>query len=260
MWNHSFLGKLVALPYFLLQKKAVKDAPYVLYVTNEFLQRRYPTRGIQTGITDTVLPASSDEDILRKRLERISTNRDILILGTCAAVNVAYKGQKYVIEALAKLKKQGFTNYKYQMVGNGDQSKLREYAEKLGVADQIDFLGGLPHEKVFVWLDSIDIYIQPSFQEGLSRAVVEAMSRGLPCIVSNAGGNPELIESEFVCNRRFRFAERIAMAVLCMDTEKQLVCAERNYRFAQDFSAERVNEQRIRFMKAFVEKRTCVEK
>ena len=37
LWNHSVLGKLMALPYMLLQKKAVKNAPYVLYVTKNFL-------------------------------------------------------------------------------------------------------------------------------------------------------------------------------------------------------------------------------
>lgn len=259
MWNHSFLGKCVALPYFLLQKQTVKNAPYVLYVTKKFLQKRYPTKGIQFGITDTELPPETDTDILVNRMTHIKNDHKTVLLGTCAAVNVAYKGQKYVIKALALLKKRGFTNYKYQMVGNGDQTKLRRYAQKLGVADQIEFLGGLPHDRVFDWLDTIDIYVQPSFQEGLSRAVVEAMSRGLPCIVSDAGGNPELIEPEFVCKRHFQFAEQIAESVLQMDIDKQRVCAQRNYQTTQEFSPDKVNEQRILFMKAFVEKKSFVE-
>lgn len=259
MWNHSILGKMVALPYYLLQRYAVYRAPYVMYVSQQFLQRRYPTRGVQIGITDTLLPDIIDGDILGNRLNHIQCKSEVTVLGTCAAVGVAYKGQRYVIKALAILKRKGFVNFKYQMVGSGDQSKLRTYAEKLDVADQIEFLGSLPHDKVFDWLDSIDIYVQPSFQEGLSRAVVEAMSRALPCIVSDAGGNPELIEPEFVCKRHFQFAEQIAESVLQMDIDKQRVCAQRNYQTAQEFSPDKVNEQRILFMKAFVEKKSFVE-
>ena len=39
----------------------------------------------------------------------------------------------------------------------------------------------------------MDIYIQPSLTEGLPRALIEAMSRGLPCLASRAGGIPELL-------------------------------------------------------------------
>ena len=47
-------------------------------------------------------------------------------------------------------------------------------------------------------LTDSDIYIQPSLQEGLPRAVVEAMSTALPCIGFNTGGIPELLEPEYI--------------------------------------------------------------
>lgn len=252
MWYHSILGKLVSIPNFLLQRKAIRNAPYVLYVTQEFLQKRYPTKGIRIGLTDTDLPLMPGTDILENRLNRIQTNNGPIVLGTLGAVNVSYKGQKHVIKALALLSKKGFTNYVYQIVGSGDQSTLRKYAEKLGVSNQVEFLGALPHEKVFEWLDRINIYVQPSSAEGLSRAIVEAMSRGLPCIVSDAGGNPELIESEFVCGRKGYFAKKLADAILKMDTQTSLACAARNYYFAQNFCAKSVNAQRVQFLKRFI--------
>ena len=43
-------------------------------------------------------------------------------------------------------------------------------------------MGGVPHNKIFQLLDDIDLYIQPSLQEGLPRSVVEAMSRACPII------------------------------------------------------------------------------
>jgi glycosyltransferase involved in cell wall biosynthesis len=43
------------------------------------------------------------------------------------------------------------------------------------------------------WLDRIDIYLQPSRQEGLPRALIEAMARACPALGSTAGGIPELL-------------------------------------------------------------------
>ena len=43
-----------------------------------------------------------------------------IVIGTAAAVNVKYRGQQYVIEALGELKKQGITNYEYHLVGGGE--------------------------------------------------------------------------------------------------------------------------------------------
>ena len=53
-------------------------------------------------------------------------------------------------------------------------------AKKMNVSNFIQFDGTLPSgQKVYDWLDEVDIYLQPSFQEGLPRALIEAMSRPL---------------------------------------------------------------------------------
>lgn len=56
----------------------------------------------------------------------------------------------------------------HQLVGGGDASELKAEAKKQDVSAQIKFLGSMPHDKIFEWLDTIDIYIQPSYQEGFS--------------------------------------------------------------------------------------------
>lgn len=253
LWFHGIKGKITAPCIFLANKYYINKAPYTLYVTKEFLQKRYPTKGINIGISDVVLPEKTGEDIPEKRKTHITENTGRIVLGTAAAVNVKYKGQAYVIKALSLLKEKGYTNYVYQLVGSGDQERLKKYAEKCGVSDQVEFLGSIPHNEMFGWLDSIDLYLQPSFQEGLSRAIVEAMSRALPCIVSDAGGNPELIDPAFVCGRKGNFAAKLAESISSMDKQTMLVCAERNYTFARNFDSEKLNSERIRFMKQFLE-------
>src|SRR5690606_42058407 len=98
--------------------------------------------------------------------------------------------------ALARLRQIGLDGFRYEIVGGGDQSYLRKIARKYGVADPVDFLGRITRKEVFQWLDKIDLYIQPSKTEGLPRALIEAMSRGLPCLGTRVGGIPELLTDE----------------------------------------------------------------
>lgn len=200
--NHvNFSGKLIAPFMTILTKKYVKNAPNVLYVTNEFLQKRYPTKGKQIACSDVVLN-DFDEDMVNKRIDFIKKSKDDSItLCTVANVGLKYKGHEYVIKALSRLKRQK-KEYKYILVGNGDNSRLKDLTKKYGVEDEVVFLGSKTHEDVFKILDSIDIYIQPSLQEGLPRALIEAMSRGCPAIGSNAGGIPELLDNRFIFKKR----------------------------------------------------------
>ena len=63
-------------------------------------------------------------------------------------------------------------------------------------------MGLLSMSQIYELLDKTDIYIQPSLQEGLPRAVVEAMSRGCPVIGAKTGGIPELIQNECIVPRK----------------------------------------------------------
>ena len=248
-WNHSFKGKLVAPFMYYSTKKVVKGAEYAIYVTNEFLQRRYPSVGKTLGCSDVSLPPL-DENILRRRLNKInqmSGNKPIVI-GTVAAVNVRYKGQQYVISAISKLNREGY-NFEYHLVGGGDDSYLRSIAKKFNVEDKVKFLGSLPHEEVFRYLDNIDIYIQPSKTEGLPRAVVEAMSRACPCIGSNAGGMSELFGSNFIFPKGS--VKEICRLLKMMNKEIMLEEAKRSFNKAKEYDKELLDRKRNKFYNSF---------
>lgn len=198
LWFHSFKGKLVAPWMTILTKIVCKQAPYVIYVTNKFLQRRYPTKGVTIGCSDVEL-SQIHESNLSTRIQRIgsSSEQKTIKLVTVANVSVKYKGQAIVIKSIRALKKMGI-DCEYYLIGDGDQSRLRRIASKANVSDCVHFLGPKPHEEVFNQLKDMDIYVQPSFQEGLPRAVVEAMSMGCPVVGSNAGGIPELLDARCV--------------------------------------------------------------
>lgn len=60
---------------------------------------------------------------------------------------------------------------------------------------RIRFMGHVTGDPVRQILDSSDLFVLPSRTEGLPRALIEAMARGLPCIGSAVGGIPELIDT-----------------------------------------------------------------
>ncbi|MDV2684410.1 glycosyltransferase family 4 protein [Alkalihalophilus lindianensis] len=183
-----------------LTKKAIRTSKYTVYVTEEFLERRYPTNGKYIACSNVTLN-SVDDNFLSKRLEQIDKlEPNKIILGTCATVDVIYKGQQDVIAAIAKLKDEGYY-IEYQLVGGGDTSYLKSIAQKYGVAEQVEFVGSLKHEDVFKWLEQIDIYVHPSKQEGLSRAIIEAMSKGCPIFGADAGGIHELIDDDYIFDK-----------------------------------------------------------
>ena len=200
-FNHSALGKLVAPVEFAKMRGAVRRAKYVHYVTQEFLQRRYPSNvsAISVGCSDVRI-GSVEKDVLPRRLAKIGLgDSNTIALGTAAALDVRYKGQQYVIEAMSKLRGSGL-RIDYYLAGgynrNQGDNYLRELAESLSVSDQVHFLGPLSAEKLVEFYDQIDVYIQPSKQEGLPRAVVEAMSRACPVLGSDLAGIPELLDKD----------------------------------------------------------------
>lgn len=199
LWYHSIFGKLVAIPRELKLRRSIKNAPYAVYVTNETLQKRYPCYGKTLGCSDVELQ-KLNIDTLEQRRKKIDAYSDekILKLGTAAFLNVRWKGIQDVIKALYELKKEGICKFKYELIGAGKTEYIEKLIEKYNLQEQVKILGVKKHEDVFDWLKKIDIYVQPSYQEGLCRAIVEAMSQACPCIVSNAGGNQELIDSNFI--------------------------------------------------------------
>ncbi|MBE5951265.1 MAG: glycosyltransferase family 4 protein [Lachnospiraceae bacterium] len=243
-WNHSLKGKIIAPLMFLITKKNVKGADYALYVTEEFLQRRYPTRGKNVGVSDVMIDRMAEER-LNEKLENLQENVRELTLMTTAAVDVAFKGQQYVIKAIPILNRFGI-RVKYCMVGGGNPERLKKIADKYGISEQVKFLGVQTLDKVIDYLDQTDIYVQPSLQEGLPRALVEAMSRGCVCLGACTGGIPELLPEECIFARKS--AKAIARSIIKVANKKSMFnLAKQNYEKAKKYEDAVLSEKRNAF-------------
>ena len=241
-WNHRFPGKLIAPYMYFKMKWCMKKADYALYVTEKFLQKRYPSECKSIGVSDVVVK-DFDSYILKRRRDKIENGLGKTItLMTSGSVGNKAKGQEFVIKAIPILNNYGF-RINYLLAGGDDPSYLKKLANKLHVEDQISFLGMLSTSEVFEKLDVADIYIQPSLQEGLPRAVVEAMSRGCPVIGTKTGGIPELINKEFIVERKSK--RGIATAIIAMWNTKTIL-NEANYNFSksQQYKEELLSNKR----------------
>ena len=167
------------------------DACAASYVTSRTLQRRYPSRRPAVAASTVELP---DEAFVAapRTFDRPATN--LVFVGS---LEHWYKAADVLISAFNTCVNQGADLY-LKVVGDGKhRAVLEDQAAQLGCRDRIDFLGQLPAgARVREQLDAADLFVLPSRQEGLPRATIEAMARGLPCIGSRAGGIPELLPDE----------------------------------------------------------------
>jgi len=81
------------------------------------------------------------------------------------------------------------------VVGGGPlEAALSEQARERGAADRLVFRGVVDQQVLPAEYAAADAFVLPSFTEGHPKALIEAMSCGLPCVVSSRGGNLTLVE------------------------------------------------------------------
>ena len=88
-----------------------------------------------------------------------------------------------------------YPQYDFFIVGHisQDYSNYKEIEKK---CENLHFLGNIENKDVYKLLDESDVFLFPSYSEGFSIALLEAMARGMPCIASNVGANKDMIEDK----------------------------------------------------------------
>lgn len=224
------------------------------YVTKYALQRRYPPapKTFSTYYSDVELPEAAFVSAPRSpRLEQRSFT--LIIVGTLAQL---YKAQDVLINAVAACIQEGL-DLRLVLVGDGQyRPELEARAMALGVDSRVCFLGQLPAgEVVRAQLDQADLLVLPSRQEGLPRAMIEAMARGLPCIGSTVGGIPELLPPEDMVPPGEVTALACKIQEVVTDPERMARMSIRNLEKAKEYREEVLRERRTAFY-GYVRERT----
>jgi glycosyltransferase involved in cell wall biosynthesis len=105
------------------------------------------------------------------------------------------KGLPVLFESLRILLARGY-DFQLTLAGDGDDRKrLEELARRLGIYERVAFAGYLGQERVREYLRQSDIFILPSFAEGVPVCLMEAMACGVPVLSTYVGGVAELVET-----------------------------------------------------------------
>lgn len=103
------------------------------------------------------------------------------------------KGAFDLIKAFAALPESHKKRTELVLAGNGDLDKAQQLIEELGLEHQVKISAWLNPEQRDALLASADVFVLPSYNEGLPMSMLEAMAWGLPVIVTPVGGIPEVI-------------------------------------------------------------------
>jgi glycosyltransferase involved in cell wall biosynthesis len=105
-------------------------------------------------------------------------------------------GRKNEITLFKAIKElNGRSNYKLIIIGKGpERDHDNKEIHSLGISDKVIFIEYVPYNEIRYYYYLSDVFVLPSFYEGLPKVILEAMTYGKPIIASNIPGNNELVK------------------------------------------------------------------
>jgi len=217
------------------------------YVSRAHLQRRYPAAldAITASISSIRLPASGFRP---PRTAPARPDRLRLIL---VAAFLPYKNHKTLLDAMALALSQPF-RLSLTLVGDGAlRPAIERQIEQLDLGDHVRLTGMLTgRAKIEAELDAADLFVMPSWSEGLPRAVIEAMARGLPVIGSAAPGLCELLPPQYLFEP-WRADQIVRLVATFFDRNRYRQAARLSAHTAADFALDRLSASRRDLMSTF---------
>lgn len=141
------------------------------------------------GIDVNKFRAEVPEDVKQQKRKEIGIGLDDVMMLSVGELN-KNKNHEVVLRAMAKLSRK---DVHYVIAGRGAlKGYLEQLAKELGVSDQLHLLGFRTDIKELYKV--ADLFAHPSFREGLSVAVMEAMASAMPIICTEIRGNTDLID------------------------------------------------------------------
>lgn len=221
-----------------------REAVSAAYVTQYELQRMFPpARDAHTTHYSSVeLPSSA----FAKSVRDCFATDGVVTLLSIGTMEQMYKGFDVLIEATRICTAQGL-NLRLRLLGDGKyRAKLEEQVRSCGLESHVSFLGQIPAgPPVQALLDAVDIFVLASRTEGLPRAMIEAMARGLPCLGTQVGGIPELLTPDDLVPPDDPAALAIKLQEVALNTERRRAMSDRNLITARNYHNDILMSRRV---------------
>lgn len=191
----------IAKYYFSYRlKKSVLQADGVSYVTEYYLQSKYPpkTKQITTHYSTINL---LEEHFSELNSYSIDMNRPIKLIHVANSMSNNIKGHDIAIKVVNYILLNGY-QCEITFIGDGPyKAYLKDLIIKYKIEDHVNFVGKLSDSnQIRNYLKQSDLFLFPTKAEGLPRALIEAMAIGLPSISTPVNGVPELLEDRYLFN------------------------------------------------------------
>lgn len=247
----SPLRPIIRYSWTKLVKEMCIKANGVSYVTDKYLQEKYPSKlkltgkGFEGNYSSVELP--DDKYSLPKIYEK---KRTWIIAHSANTFTDYGKGHIPLMQAVKKVRDMGY-DVQIKFIGDGPKKKeFQKYASDLRITDAVSFLGKLPSSaEVKENLRNADMFVFPTRAEGLPRCLLEAMSEGLPCISSPTCGIPEIIKPEYLYN--YNDVDGFAGEIIEFITHPDLMTelSKQNIDIAMKYSSSKLSVRRSEFYK-----------
>ena len=160
------------------------------------------------------------------------------------------KGYQYALDACCILEQEKF-DFQYTIIGVNNDEELLFQRDQFGLEKHVLFKNNLPLQVVFHEIQTADVLLLPSVEEGIANVVLEAMALGTLVISTNCGGMEEVVEDEkngFIVPVRNpeAIAQKLKKVASLSKEEYQLICNEARNKIAYQHS----NQKMIEGMKA----------
>ena len=169
-----------------MQGRVASRMPRIVVVSENSINDIHTDMGVSYDRMRLV-PVGVDPDLYRP-LPGVARVPGRLI--TTASADVALKGLAYLLEAMAKLRTE--RDVTLTIIGKPKTGKSMDLIDKLGLRPHIDFVSGVPDERIVELYAEAELAVVPSLYEGFSLPAIEAMCTGTPLVATDGGALPEV--------------------------------------------------------------------
>jgi len=192
-----------------MQGRVASRMPRIVVVSENSIKDIHDDMGVSLDRMRLV-PVGVDPDLFTP-LPHIARRPGRLI--TTASADVALKGLAYLLEAMAKLRTE--RDVRLTIIGKPRAGHSNDLIDKLGLRPHIDFVSGVPDERIVELYAEAELAVVPSLYEGFSLPAIEAMSTGICLVATDGGALPEVTgrDGETVLQCRAGDVESLAAAL-----------------------------------------------